>query len=202
MPPDDIPYGWKVEICPHAHKHWVLSQTALKGCGLAVSGMLIHRMLGKQYSEVDLLIRWTKLGQDYPSRDDNVKTLLNDYGVRGVMHKHLSSDRMKDLVRAASIARPVIAAVVWQGAFTGHWVMIESRTTQGFGSSSSYCVCDPLKGVVNTSLTDGKVQVKSAIDAKDPHRVEDPKPLILQGLKYHQDKTTLGVVKGALFVPE
>jgi len=100
---------------------------------------------------------------------------------------------MKDLVRAASIQAPIIAAVTWEGGSTGHWIVIEGRTTQGLNKSSDYCVCDPLEGVVITSLSGGELGVVG------PKSKEE---FNLPGLLYKQKLGKKGVLKGKIFVPD
>jgi Papain-like cysteine protease AvrRpt2 len=184
--------GWSSQTCKHGHTHWVLSQTSLQGCGLAVCGMIIHRKKGIQHTDTDLLLSWKFRTTRWPSRDDDIEALLGEYGVSGRTYKHLSKSRMKDLVRAASTASPIVAAVAWQGASTGHWIVIEGRTTQGLGRSSSYCVCDPLEGVVLTSLSGGE------LDVRGPTTDE---AFNLPGLIYKQKLNMTGVLKGVIFVP-
>src|SRR5436853_7797355 len=112
------PRGWTLTGCKHGHQHWVLSQTTQYGCGLAACGMIVNRKKGIQDTDTDILLKWEHRETRWPSQDGDIETLLKVYDVRGKTHRGLTKSHMKDLVRAASIQAPIIAAVTWEGGST------------------------------------------------------------------------------------
>jgi hypothetical protein len=176
--------AWSSGPCSRGHIHWNLKQQSNRSCGAACAAMAIFRKKGEMYLDTDLI---KKYGKD-ASKDTDIVPLLELYGVRATLFQRLSQDDLKSKVRAATTSKPVIAAVIWQGANTGHWVMIEGRTTH-FRESSEYCICDPEYGTVVTSLTAAEISIQFKAGPKG-----------WPGLQYTPLPTIIGVLKGTVVV--
>ena len=81
--------------------------------------------------------------------DHLAQVLREGFHMNAKYHAGKSTGDMKGAMRAVSANQYMIALVLWNGSGGGgHWVLVTSRATRGWGSASNYTVLDPGGSVV------------------------------------------------------
>lgn len=73
--------------------------------------------------------------------------LKNQYQIDATYHNGTSDTVRKKAMRSVIMGQPMIVLVQWTGG-GGHWVVVVSRSTRGWGRASDYTILDPSGHVV------------------------------------------------------
>ena len=168
--------------CELGHgSHHLFKQSNEDACGIAVLAMVARLKLGVELDEAEA---FKQAGGKALTAPDLFNQLVA-VGIPGVTRRMGEQSTLKGCVRAATPSTPVIAAVSWVGKKVGHFILIEGRTPGSLGRSSTYCICDPHYGLVQTSLSKGEKPAESPVSGTK---------FTQKGLRYSPKSDAIGII--------